>query len=132
MIKIFQIIIILLILYIFIVSNIINTLFQSILGRLMIFMFIIIMTLINKTLGFIFACYLLVCFNEVLVSNFIPFHNQNVENYFKSTPTESNPNDFYIITEKINIEQLLQPKKSIDLFFFPMNNYNKEPKPFSF
>jgi hypothetical protein len=90
------------------------------------------MTSINKTLGFIFACYLLVYFNEVIVSNLIPFHNQNVENYYTSSPTESSPTDFDIITEKINIEQLLQPKKSIDLFFFPINKYNKEPKPFSF
>jgi len=130
MIKIFQLIIILLILYIFLVSNIINRLFQSILGRLLIFSFVIIMTFINKTLGFILASYLLVCFNDVLVTNYIPFHNQNVDNYYNSNDTSSI--NFDIITEKINIEKLLQPKKSIDLFSFSTNKSNKEPKPFSF
>ena len=130
MIKIFQLIIILLILYIFLVSNIINRLFQSILGRVLIFSFVIIMTFINKTLGFILASYLLVCFNDVLVTNYIPFHNQNVENYYNSNDTSSI--NFDIITEKINIEKLLQPKKSMDLFSFSINKSNKEPKPFSF
>lgn len=130
MIKIFQLIIILLILYIFLVSNIINRLFQSILGRVLIFSFVIIMTFINKTLGLILASYLLVCFNDVLVTNYIPFHNQNVENYYNSNDTSSI--NFDIITEKINIEKLLQPKKSIDLFSFSTNKSNKEPKPFSF
>jgi hypothetical protein len=88
------------------------------------------MTFINKTLGFILASYLLVCFNDVLVTNYIPFHNQNVENYYNSNDTSSI--NFDIITEKINIEKLLQPKKSMDLFSFSINKSNKEPKPFSF
>jgi hypothetical protein len=124
MIKIIQFISFLLILYIFLISDNINTLFQSILGRLFIFLFLILITHINKILGIIFACYLLLSFNNELVSNYIPFHNQQVENFsniYSDNDTKSN---------KIIMEKYLQPKKSNDLFPFIIKLSNKEPKPY--
>jgi hypothetical protein len=124
MIKMILFISILLILYIFLISNNINTLFQSSLGRLLIFLFLILITDINKTLGIIFACYLLVYFNNEMVYNYIPFHNQQVENFsniYSNLDTNLN---------KIIMEKYLQPKISNDLFPFIIKSSNKEPKPY--
>ena len=124
MIKIIQFISILLILYIFLISDNINTLFQSILGRLFIFLFLILITHINKILGIIFASYLLLYFNNEMISNYIPFHNQQVENFYNiysDIDTKSN---------KIIMEKYLQPKMSNNLFPFIIKSSNKEPKPY--
>jgi hypothetical protein len=137
MIKIIQFICFVLIIYIFLISNNLNDLFQSILGRFIIFLFLILITSINKILGIIFACYLLVYFNNVLVNNYIPFHNQNinnVENFSNIYSSKNNSNnlvDYDIITDKINMESYMLPKRSNDLFPFKINIPNKEPKPYS-
>ena len=134
MIKIIKFICFLLIIYIFLISNNLNDLFQSILGRLIIFLFLILITSINKILGIIFAGYLLVYFNNVLINNYIPFHNQNinnVENFSNIYSSKNNLVDYDIITDKINMESYMQPKRSNDLFPFKINISNKEPKPYS-
>jgi len=126
--QIFQFVIFLLIIYIFLISNNLTILFQSILGRLLIFLFLILITSINKTLGMIFGAYLLVYFNNVLVNNYIPFHNvENFSNIYSNKKFENI--DFDTTTDKINMESYLQPKRSNDLFPFKMNIPSREPKP---
>jgi hypothetical protein len=59
-----------------------------------------------------------------MVSNYIPFHNQQVENFsniYSNIDTNSN---------KIIMEKYLQPKMSNDLFPFIIKSSNKEPKPY--
>ena len=138
MIKIIQFILFLIILYIFLISNNLNSLFQSILGRLLIFLFLILITSINKILGIIFTAFLLVYFNDVLVNNYIPFHNQNInyvekfsniysDNFYSNNVYES---EFDKTANKITMESYLQPKRSNDLFPFKINMHKQEPKPY--
>jgi len=126
--QIFQFVIFLLIIYIFLITNNLTLLFQSILGRLFIFLFLILITSIDKTLGFIFGAYLLVYFNNVLINNYIP--NKNVENFSNIySNKKSEKLDFDTTTNKINMESYLQPKRSNDLFPFKMTIPSNEPKP---
>ena len=132
MIKIIQFICCLLIIYIFLISNNLNKLFQSILGRLFIFLVLILITCINKIAGFICGLYLLIYLNNVLVNYYIPFHN--VENFSNIYSSEVNSNiltEYDIITDKINMERYMQPQKSNDLFRFKIKITNKEPKPYN-
>jgi hypothetical protein len=132
MIKIIQFICCLLIIYIFLISNNLNKLFQSILGRFYIFLILILITCINKIAGFICGLYLLIYLNNVLVNNYIPFHN--VENFSNIYSSELNSNiltEYDIISDKINMERYMQPQKSNDLFPFKIKITNKEPKPYN-
>jgi predicted membrane protein len=121
----YQFILVLLIICFFLISYNLNNLFQSILGRLIIFLFLILITFINKTIGFIYAAYLLVYFNNVLVNDYIPFHN--VENFSLQSNNENND----ITTDKINMEGNLQAKSSNDFPPFKINMSRKEPKPYN-
>jgi len=126
----YQFILVLLIICFFLISYNLNNLFQSILGRLIIFLFLILITFINKTIGFICAAYLLVYFNNVLVNHYIPFHNvENFSNNHLQPDTYNENND--ITTEKINMEGNLQAKSSNDFPPFKINMSRKEPKPYN-
>ena len=132
MIKIIQFICCLLIIYIFLISNNLNKLFQSILGRLFIFLVLILITCINKIAGFICGLYLLIYLNNVLVNNYIPFHNvENFSNIYSSKLNSNNLTDYDIMTDKINIESYMKPRQSNHLFPFNIKITNKEPKPYN-
>jgi len=77
-----SIIVILIILIIFMIPNLVYNLFQSILGRFILFMLLIILISFNNFVGFIFSAFLLIFYSEIITHSYPILTISNIDSYY--------------------------------------------------
>ena len=100
------------VLYIYISSCYINFLFNTILGRLLLFLFIIYVVSVNNTLGFILSISILLIYNEYFNTNY------NLEEF---TNIDENDKE----NDMLNYLKLINKKINLDNFFIPKDSNNE-------
>lgn len=106
------------VLYIYITSCYINFLFNTILGRLLLFLFIIYIININNIFGFLLSIFILLVYNDY-------FHrNYELEGF--TNDKEDNDHDMLnylkLINKKINLDKYFTPKDSNSEIIFIKRN----------
>ena len=100
------------VLYIYISVCYINFLFNTILGRLLLFLFIIYVVSVNNTLGFILSISILLIYNEYFNTNY------NLEEF---TNIDENDKE----NDMLNYLKLINKKINLDNFFITKDSNNE-------
>ena len=100
------------VLYIYISSCYINFLFNTILGRLLLFSFIIYVVSVNNTFGFILSICILLIYKNYFNTNY------NLENFI-------NIDENYKENDMLNYLKLINKKINLDNFFIPKDSNNE-------
>ena len=112
-----SIICICIVLYIYISSCYINFLFNTILGRLLLFLFIIYVICVNNMVGFLLSIFILLIYNDYFYMNY------ELEGF---TNKKENDDDMLkylkLINKKINLDKYFAPKNSNDEIIFIQRN----------
>lgn len=107
------------VLYIYITSCYINFLFNTILGRLVLFLFIIFTINVNNMFGFILSVFILLVYNDY-------FHKKYELEGFTNEKEKDNDNDMLnylkLINKKINLDKYFAPKDSNAEIIFIQRN----------
>ena len=110
------------VLYIYISSCYINFLFNTILGRLILFLFIIYIVSVNSIFGFIISIFILLIYNDYFYRN---YDFESIEG-FKNKNNNDNENDILkhlkLINKKINLDKHFIPKDSNKEIIFIKRN----------
>lgn len=107
------------VLYIYISSCYINFLFNTILGRLLLFLFIICVVSVNNTLGFILSISILLIYNEYFNTN---YNLENFKNIDENDKEIDMLNYLKLINKKINLDNFFIPKDSNNEIIFIKRN----------
>ena len=112
-----SIICICIVLYIYITSCYINFLFNTILGRLLLFLFIIFIINVNNIVGFLLSVFILLVYNDY-------FHKTyEFEGFTNNKDKESDMlNYLKLINKKINLDRYFAPKDSNTEIIFIQRN----------
>jgi len=102
------------VLYIYITTCYINFLFNTILGRILLFSFIIYVINLNNTFGFILSIFILLTYNEYFHTNY----DYNLEEF---TNIKNNKKD----SDMLNYLKLIDKKINLDKFFIPKDSNNE-------
>lgn len=106
------------VLYIYITSCYINFLFNTILGRLLLFLFIIYIINVNNIFGFLLSIFILLVYNDYFQMNY------ELEGFINDK--EDNDNDMLnylkLINKKINLDKYFIPKDSNSEIIFIQRN----------
>lgn len=105
--KIITITLILLCITLIAISYNIEYLYKTVLGRLLLFLFIICITIIDKTFGIIISAFILTYYNEYNLEGFV--NNSDIETVELFDNIYSN---FNLTKNKLNLEKFLTPKES--------------------
>ena len=105
------------VLYIYISSCYINFLFNTILGRLLLFLFIIYVICVNNMVGFLLSIFILLIYNDYF------YREYELEGF---TNKKENDDDMLkylkLINKKINLDKYFAPKDSNDEIIFIQRN----------
>lgn len=105
------------VLYIYITSCYINFLFNTILGRLLLFLFIIFTINVNNMFGFILSVFILLIYNDYFRNNY------ELEGFSNHKDKESDMlNYLKLINKKINLDRYFAPKDSNTEIIFIQRN----------
>ena len=106
------------VLYIYVTSCYINFLFNTILGRLILFLFIIYIICINNMFGFIISVFILLVYNDYFYRNYQleGFRNK------KNNDDDDMLNYLKLINKKINLDKYFSPKDSNTEIIFVQRN----------
>jgi hypothetical protein len=107
------------VLYIYISSCYINFLFNTILGRLLLFLFIIYVVSINNTFGFILSICILLIYNDYFYTN---YNLENFKNINENDKENDMLNNLKLINKKINLDKFFIPKDSNTEIIFIKRN----------
>jgi len=105
------------VLYIYITSCYINFLFNTILGRLLLFLFIIFIINVNNIIGFLLSVFILLVYNDY-------FHKTyELEEFTNNKDKDSDMlNYLKLINKKINLDKYFVPKDSNAEIIFIQRN----------
>jgi len=107
------------VLYIYITSCYINFLFNTILGRLLLFLFIIYIISVNNIFGFLTSVFILLVYNDY----FYRTYDMNSVEGFKNKDNEDDMlNYLKLINKKINLDKYFAPKDSNAEIIFIQRN----------
>jgi hypothetical protein len=109
------------VLYIYISSCYINFIFNTILGRLLLFSFIIYIISVNNTLGFILSICILLIYNDYFNTNYNLENFKNIDENDKENENDM-LNNLKLINKKINLDKLFMPKDSNTEIIFIKRN----------
>jgi energy-coupling factor transporter transmembrane protein EcfT len=106
------------VLYIYISSCYINFLFNTILGRLLLFLFIIYVININNTFGLILSIFILLIYNDYFHTKY----SYNLEEFKNIDKDNDMLNYLKLINKKINLDNFFIPKDSNNEIIFIKRN----------
>ena len=104
--KIIKITLILLCITLIAISYNIEYLYKTVLGRLLLFLFIICITIIDKTFGIIISAFILTYYNEYNLEGFVNPDIKTVELF------DNIYSNFNLTKNKLNLEKFLTPTES--------------------
>ena len=117
-----SIICICIVLYIYITSCYINFLFNTILGRSLLFLFIIYVINLNNTFGFILSIFILLSYNEYFNTNYDYYDLEEFTNRNNSNKESDILSYLKLIDKKINLDKFFIPKDSNNEIIFIKRN----------
>lgn len=116
-------------LYLFLTQHNLDFLYNTILGRITLFLFIIVCITVNPLLGIVISAVVLYFYNNAYLeqmsysSNSFPFPNDTLHNIYENID---------MIAEKMKIEQSLAPKQSNRQIVLDRKYHREREEPCSF
>ena len=108
------------VLYIYITSCYINFLFNTILGRLLLFLFIVYIISVNNIFGFLISVFILLVYNDYFHRN---YEMEGLEGFKNKKDNEDDMlNYLKLINKKINLDKYFSPKDSNTEIIFIKRN----------
>ena len=108
------------VLYIYITSCYINFIFNTILGRLLLFLFIIYIINVNNIFGFLLSIFILLVYNDYFHRN---YEQNGIEGFTnKKDKDDDMLNYLKLINKKINLDKYFAPKDSNSEIIFIQRN----------